>query len=137
MQVAKDLSLEELRRENELLYREVQVARKGAEITAKLVVQQFVKMEEILQQLEEKIASEHRLNQYMAALHETALGLIKRLDLNELLQTLINRAIQLMDTKHGFLFLTKNFGEHHQGNQQQIECRLGTGFFCQIAWLEH
>ena len=38
--------------------------------------------------LEEKA----RQSQYLAALHETTMGLISRLDVNELLETLITRA---------------------------------------------
>jgi PAS domain S-box-containing protein len=44
-------------------------------------------------------------NEYLAALHETALGLISRLDLNELLQTLVTRAGQLLSAPYGFVYL--------------------------------
>jgi signal transduction histidine kinase/DNA-binding response OmpR family regulator len=44
-------------------------------------------------------------NEYLAALHETALGLISRLDLNELLQTLVIRAGQLLGAPYGFVYL--------------------------------
>jgi signal transduction histidine kinase/DNA-binding response OmpR family regulator/methyl-accepting chemotaxis protein len=46
-------------------------------------------------------------NEYLAALHDTALGLISRLDLNELLQTLVTRAGQLLGAPYGFVYLVE------------------------------
>jgi PAS domain S-box-containing protein len=46
-----------------------------------------------------------RQNEYLAALHEITLGLISRLDLDDLLQGLIIRAGQLFGTPHGFVDL--------------------------------
>ena len=48
-----------------------------------------------------------RQNEYLAALHDTALGLVSRLDLNELLHTLITRASQLLDVPYGFVYLAE------------------------------
>ena len=48
-----------------------------------------------------------RQNEYLAALHDTALGLISRLDLNELLHTLVTRAGQLLDVPYGFVYLAE------------------------------
>ena len=45
-------------------------------------------------------------NEYFAALHQTALGMISRLDLNELLEDLMTRVGQLLNTTHGFVYLT-------------------------------
>ncbi|MDD3580585.1 MAG: response regulator [Desulfobacca sp.] len=64
----------------------------------------------------------HRQKEYLAALHETTLGLINRLELQDLLQALISRAGQLLDTPHGFIFLVNP-------DQQVLECRVGTGIF--------
>jgi signal transduction histidine kinase/HAMP domain-containing protein len=61
-------------------------------------------------------------NEYLAALHETALGMISRLDLNELLSTLIVRAEQLLGTPHGDIYLV-----NHEENV--LERKLGTGIF--------
>jgi signal transduction histidine kinase/DNA-binding response OmpR family regulator/HPt (histidine-containing phosphotransfer) domain-containing protein/PAS domain-containing protein len=61
-------------------------------------------------------------NEYLAALHETTLGLISRLDLNELLQALITRAGQLLGTPHGFIFLL-------QPGEGEIEQEIGVGLF--------
>ena len=46
-----------------------------------------------------------RQNLYLTALQETALGLVGRLDLNDLLQTILARAGALVDTKNGYVFL--------------------------------
>ena len=59
-------SIEELLEENALLYEEVHIARRASDITAKLVVEQFVKMEEVLQQLEEKVETEMALKGQLA-----------------------------------------------------------------------
>ncbi|MFZ0548894.1 MAG: response regulator [Candidatus Promineifilaceae bacterium] len=61
-------------------------------------------------------------NEYLAALHETALGLISRLELNELLQALVTRAGQLIGTEHGFIFLLS-------ANEQELEQMVGVGLF--------
>ena len=67
----------------------------------------------------------HRQKEYLAALHETTLGLINRLELQDLLQALISRAGQLLDTPHGFIFLV-------HPDQQVLECRVGTGIFQRV-----
>ncbi len=59
-------SLASLHEENALLYEEVLVARRASEITAELVVEQFVKMEELLRRLEENVATEHELRTSLA-----------------------------------------------------------------------
>jgi signal transduction histidine kinase/DNA-binding response OmpR family regulator/PAS domain-containing protein len=61
-------------------------------------------------------------NEYLAALHETTLGLISRLDLNELLQALITRAGQLLGTPHGFIFLL-------EAGEGEMEQEIGVGLF--------
>src|SRR6478609_8254260 len=43
-----------------------------------------------------------RQNGYLAALHETTLGLLRRHNLDELLEAIITRASQLLGTEHGF-----------------------------------
>jgi PAS domain S-box-containing protein len=55
-----------------------------------------------LKQAEEAV---RRQNEYLGALHETTLGLISRLDLNDLLEDLIRRAGNLLGTSHGFIYL--------------------------------
>jgi len=48
---AKDRSIEAVLAENALLREEVQVARRASDITAQLVVEQFVKMEDLLRMI--------------------------------------------------------------------------------------
>lgn len=46
-------------------------------------------------------------NEYFAALHETTLGLINRLDVRDLLQVIVSRAVNLVNTRDGFIYLVK------------------------------
>ncbi|MGA2488756.1 MAG: response regulator [Anaerolineales bacterium] len=66
-----------------------------------------------------------RQNQFLAALHDTTVGLISRLDVNELLEALVVRAGQLLNAPHGFIFLAVP-GE-------QLECRVGVGGMSQLV----
>jgi PAS domain S-box-containing protein len=65
-------------------------------------------------------------NEYLAALHETTLGLIERLDLTGLLHTIVDRAASLMDTPHGFLYVADPTGT-------EMDLRVGTGLFAGTA----
>jgi len=59
----------------------------------------------------ERVEEQLRLQkEYLAALHETTLGLISRFDLSDLLETLVMRAGQLAGTSHGFIYLVEPFG---------------------------
>jgi PAS domain S-box-containing protein len=54
-------------------------------------------------ELRERLRSDNQLQvqaQYLAALHETTLGLVNRLELNPLLESILDRAGELMDTPH-------------------------------------
>lgn len=59
-------------------------------------------------------------NEYLAALHETALGLINRLDLNELLADIVTRALALVDIPSGYIYLVEPGGE-------QMRLAVGVG----------
>jgi PAS domain S-box-containing protein len=50
-------------------------------------------------------------NQYLSALHETAVGLIRRHDIDELLQDIIERAARLAGTEHGYIYLYDSAAE--------------------------
>ena len=63
-----------------------------------------------------------RQNDYLAALHDTTLGLISRLDLNDLLHAIVTRAAKLAGTGHGFVFL-------REPGEDEIEQRVGIGVF--------
>ena len=55
-------------------------------------------------------------------MHETTLGLLNRLKLQDLLQALITRAGQLLGTTHGFIYLV-------DPEKMVLECRVGVGIF--------
>lgn len=78
----------------------------------------------LLDEYQERKKVEERLrrqNAYLEALHETTLGLLSRLDLDELLQTLLERAGMLIGAPYGFLYL----GE---ANSSEIILRARVGF---------
>jgi diguanylate cyclase (GGDEF)-like protein len=58
----------------------------------------------------------------LAALHEMALGLIERLDLDDLLQAIVDRAGGLVGTPHGYLYLA-------DADESALELRVGSGIF--------
>lgn len=64
-------------------------------------------------------------NEYLAALHETTLGLLSRFDLKGLLETLVKRAAQLFDTSHGFVNLI-------EPDEIEICCKVGVGVFSRL-----
>jgi PAS domain S-box-containing protein len=61
-----------------------------------------------------------RQNDYMSALYEMTLGLMNRLDISDVLETIITRAIQLVGTEHGFIYLLDE-------DNQVMELKLGLG----------
>jgi len=63
-----------------------------------------------------------RQNAYLSALHETTMGLIKRLDVNDLLKALIARAAQLLGTSDGVIYLV-------EPETDELELKVGTGNF--------
>ena len=65
-------------------------------------------------------------NEYLAALHETTVGLISRLDVKDLLQALILRAGQLSNAPHGFIYLL-------EPGQTEMECKVGVGVLSQMV----
>jgi signal transduction histidine kinase/DNA-binding response OmpR family regulator/HPt (histidine-containing phosphotransfer) domain-containing protein len=119
-------AIEALQAENALLRAEVRVARRASEITAGLVVEQFTRLEEILRRLEDKVATEQKMNAYLAALHETTLGMISRLDLNDLLKSLVSRAAQLVKAPHGYVYLVNP-------EKTVLERQVGLGIYSQLT----
>ena len=65
-------------------------------------------------------------NEYLGALHETALGLITRLDLNDLFEALVTRAGQLLGTEHGYIYLVE---PSIDGQEAELERKVGIGVF--------
>lgn len=86
-------------------------------------------MEQRLKQIEEesRVLREteealRRQNEYLTALHETSLGLIDRLDQEELLEAILLRAAKLSGTEHGYIYLL-------EPGDAQMQMRVGMGFF--------
>jgi PAS domain S-box-containing protein len=73
---------------------------------------------------EQKISERrvHRQNEYMAALHETSLGLMNRLELSDLLETIISRAASLVGTEHGYIYVVGP-------GRGELVVQAGTGIF--------
>ncbi|WP_319522383.1 PAS domain S-box protein [uncultured Desulfosarcina sp.] len=63
-----------------------------------------------------------RQNASLRALHETALGLLDKIDTEELLETIIERAADLAGTAHGYIYLLSP-------EAQVMEMRVGKGLF--------
>ncbi len=63
-----------------------------------------------------------RQSEYLGALHDTALGLVSRLDLTELLSDLTARAGQLLGTKHGYVYLVDE-------SLSALERKVGVGVY--------
>ena len=71
-----------------------------------------------------------RQNEYLAALNDTTLGLISRLDLNDLLEDIVTRAGQLLGTPHGYIHLIEPFDTTESITEEPVlECKVGVGAF--------
>ena len=73
---------------------------------------------------ERKLAEDvlHRQKAYLEALHDTALGLLSRLDVTNLLEAIVVRAGQLVGTHHGYIYLLGP-------DSDQMELKVGVGEF--------
>jgi len=63
----------------------------------------------------------HQQNEYLSALHETALGMINRLEVHSLLEDIVTRAARLVDTEHGYVILPVD--------EDLIEVKVGLGVY--------
>jgi signal transduction histidine kinase len=61
-------------------------------------------------------------NEYLAALHETTLALMNRLDVSDLLVAIVTRAAQLLGTEDGYIYLINPI-------KNVLERRVGVGVF--------
>ncbi len=66
-------------------------------------------------------------NEYLTALHETTLGLMSRLDLEDLLEQIITRAAALVGTEHGYVFLLTS--ERNAEGEHEMIMRVGVGAY--------
>lgn len=83
----------------------------GADVTDRLRVEQVLRDQ----------------NTYLTALHETTLGLMSRLDLEDLLEQIIARAAGLVGTEHGYVFLLSP--ERNSQGEQEMIMRIGIGAY--------
>lgn len=81
------------------------------------------------ERLQEEIGERRRVeeelrkqNEYLAALHETTLALMNRLELAGLLEILITRAGTLLNTSHGFIYLIES-------EKTEAVLRVGVGIY--------
>ncbi len=79
-------------------------------------------LEETLARLRRDISALRRQNEHLSALHETSLGLIDRLDKEELLEAILQRAALLTGTVHGYIYLLES-------DAGAMQMRVGMGFF--------
>jgi signal transduction histidine kinase/HAMP domain-containing protein/ActR/RegA family two-component response regulator len=84
------------------------------------------RLRETLEGLEQRVAErtdELRIqNAELGALHETTLGVMHRLEVADLLQELLERAGELLESRHGYIYV-RRAGEH------EIERRVAIGVF--------
>ncbi len=64
----------------------------------------------------------HRQNASLEALHETSLDLIDKLDKEELLEIILERAALLSGTEHGYIYLL-------EPGEETMQMQVGKGFF--------
>ncbi len=72
-----------------------------------------------LKQSEEKLKLQ---NAYLSALHDTSIDLIRRLDITELLQAILKRAADLVQTRHAYVYL-------YDEKEDALVMDYGTGFY--------
>ena len=79
-------------------------------------------LDEKIRRLQTEARTLQRQNAYLSALHETSLGLIHRLDASALLEAILDRAAQLTESLHGYIYLRQTDGE-------EMQMRVSMGFF--------
>jgi PAS domain S-box-containing protein len=82
-------------------------------------------IQELSRQSQKLIAAEQaiqRRNEQLRVLHETALGLLDKIDREELLHTILDRATQLAETQHGYIYLFDPVAD-------RMVIRVGMGIF--------
>jgi PAS domain S-box-containing protein len=90
------------------------------------VITHYVAIEDDITELKRVEGALARQNEYLSALHDVALGVLGRLNLDDLLQSLIFRACQLLNTEHGFIYLV-------DPGSDDLVCRFGTGAFASLV----
>ncbi len=86
-------------------------------------------MDERQEELERLSTDLQQQTTYLAALHETSMGLISRHDIDELLEMIISRASELIGTPHAFLFVLDPTDVPSGEQEESMVVRFGTGLF--------
>lgn len=92
---------------------------------------QIIGLVGIARDVTERIQSERaqaKQNEYLSALHQTALAAMRRPEVEELLETIVSRAGTLVDTPHGYAYLRDE-------DSDDLEVRAGVGSF--TSWIGH
>ncbi|MDP9343311.1 MAG: PAS domain S-box protein [Actinomycetota bacterium] len=79
----------------------------------------------VVRDVTDRKVGERRLQaqrEYLEALHQTALGLVRRLDLDDLLEAIVSRAGALVGTEHGWVYVVNE-------PEEAIEVQVGLGLF--------
>jgi PAS domain S-box-containing protein len=84
--------------------------------------QRINELEQESKEFRQAVAAVRRQNEYLTALHETSLGLIDRLDKEELLENILQRAALLTGTEHGYIYLLES-------GDTEMQMQVGMGFF--------
>lgn len=77
-------------------------------------------------ELQELNEIQRNQNAYLEALHETSIGLVSRLDISELLESIVVRAATLMHAPHGYIYLKDDTAGPDEGS---LELHFGIGMF--------
>jgi PAS domain S-box-containing protein len=83
---------------------------------------QFANHEQKIDRLEPEAGILRKKIEQLTVLHETSLGLIDRLDKEELLEAILHRAARLSGTENGFIYLLES-------GESEMQMRVGMGFF--------
>ena len=92
-----------------------------------------ISLHQVAQELDDRRQTEATLRrqaEYLAALHETTLAIINRLELMPLLDSILTKAEELLDTQHGFIDLAL---PDHSGTQQKVGHGIFNGFRDQVT----
>lgn len=95
--------------------------------------EQLISMDEELRYTNEKLSQDLatrkqmqqelvRHNNYLTSLHDTTLDLMNRLDINDLLETILRRAGSLLGTNHGWLYLADE-------EQSKLVMKMAMGYY--------
>lgn len=73
-------------------------------------------------ELESAYGALQRNSSYLSALNDTAIGLMGRMDIDDLLSTIMTRAAQLVGTTHGYVYLANP-------DEQEMRLQVGVGLY--------